>query len=759
VTAARPSSALRRAAPSLALRVALGICLGVALGVAPGLAARPAPTLAPDASTGIETTASAPPAVGLEDVEEAIAANDANDANTYKADTSATNPPPDQGPATTIAAAPGAATRAAIRADLAEVARADAALAASLEALLRAVRAPALPEGTTRGAIAGTVTRARDAPLEDAPLEGAPLEGARSGGAPLEGVRIVAIPEVAHADRQALPWPEHAPLERDRALHDLAHRVLALRLDAARGGGAESGPDGRYVVPGLPSGAYVVAGAAPGLRLDLEDDEGRAVAPGARVDMVGRASGVVAARVIDEAGRAAAGAHVRAVFGEGSVAAECDERGVATVEVAAGPVEVVAGFFRPGLGQHWAVAALDVAAGGAPALATLRLEAAGVAPPEGEPAPPPEGTLRVRLRDARGLPVARRQVMLLTERKSEMRTPALAESDDDGVARLEMPARVADALDGGAPSALRIAVSGPKSSEIFHLDPEPATLGGERTVVVPDPAVLVVTAPPGRRAAYGGRAMVDLVHRGAPEGACLSDDLSVELPDDGRLILGPVAEGPYTLGVRALRHEDHDAPVVSLDLYLPPGISHVELPPPATRALRVHAPGRGHLLVIEGGAGGPRITSWSGDVAEGHLDLPHAPAGPLVVAFVPAGECVVRACTLVPAGAAGDRGEVTPGSGQGRGLRAAVLTPPSADEDGARLDLRAGDVLLAVDGDPVTDALRPFGDRLAPDAPATPLRLALDRGGRVLEVVAVPASLRAAIAEATALFGPAPPAE
>jgi len=725
------------AARAIDLRpAALLLAVGIAIGFAGGLAARSARTAEPDPTSisGASTHA-----------DEAPPGRRATAPTAFPPVTTSpvSQPPVSQPPVALAPPAPASVTHAAVRASLAEVARVDAPLADALEQLLAAARAPDLPLGTTRGAVTGTVTR--------------------EGGAPLEGVRLFARPLLAAEHRSLLPWSDEAELERDLALEALATLLLEARIDAAWGGAAASGPDGAFEVAGLPPGAYLFEAALPGHVFHRPDDlEPDPSSPGERVDLVARPARPLTVRVSDAAGRAAKGAHLAVYAGGRRISAGCDGRGVASIDVAAGRAQIFAERYTRPRERERAEVNVETAALGPPAIADVRLapvEAPDASGGGAGPPPPPRGALLVRLRDPRGLPVTRRRVALLAEGRWGRKEAATAETDVAGAALLTVPARVPEESDAG-PETLLLAVGTAGSYEPYLLDPAPVTSLGARDLVVPDPAVLLVTTPPALRAAYGGRITVEVL-AGVGDAARPLDTSGggESLPSDRPLVLGPFAAGACALRVHEVRHEDHSVPLATVALDLPPGVTTIALPPPATRGVRVRVPGFGHVIVVEDGPGGPRITTWKAEVARGRLDLPHVAGRALVVCFVPEGDTVVRACALVPAGAPGDWGEVAPRPDGGRGLRAAVLSTPPRDLEPAPPDLRAGDVLLAVDGAPVADALRPFGDRLAPSLPEAPIRLTIDRAGRVLEVEATPASLRAAIAEETALVGPAPPAE
>jgi len=740
-------------------------------------------------------------------------------------------------------ASPEGVTRAAARAALQDLARADAPLAASLEMLLAAARALPLPEGTTRGAIAGRVFRA-----------GPPGGESAERGAPLEGAPVAALPEPPEHDRRGLPWPAWPTFERERALVDLAVSVQSLRTARERGGIAVTGPDGAYAITDLPEGAYTIAGTARGRFLEPASGTAEA-SPGERVDLVARPGRVVVVRAILDTGEAASGAHLMIDAVARRFQGEADARGVRAVEVPAERITVRAVHYSQG-GSWEGEATLEVPKEGPAPVVTVRLEdtsatpalsgkllglpgrgarparglevrarplapgralasvtalelrraphveyidgtsdgfAFGALPPgayavavvhDADVGPaslatlgdgparvdlqvPPSGAeageaLRVRLRDAQGRPVARRAVNLRGERAGRLQFLCRGETDDAGSARLLLDRRALEE-EVAVGAALRIAVRNRDERWVYHLAPEPFAPGGENVIVVPDPAVLVVTVPDALRAALGGG---DGILRLCPPDVSADDDSlgrerDGEIPVDGRVVLGPVGAGAAVLHVLATSGNGSGAgraPLTSLALDLPPGVTELELPAVPSRALRTRAPGPGLIHVVVGrGPAPPDDATSIGVDAAGLVEIPRAPARPVVLAFVPAGGLTVVACALAPPGF---EGEVTLSADQGRGLRAVVLRAARADEaTGAALGLERGDVIEAVDGVPVEDALRPFGDRLDPAAPPTPLRLSIRRGARTLEVDVAPRALRAAIEGTFPPFvGPAPPA-
>jgi len=416
---------------------------------------------------------------------------------------------------------------------------------------------------------------------------------------------------------------------------------------------------------------------------------------------------------------------------------------------------------------RYAVAAVDDGSAGPIALVTISAlgpEAQGVV--QDVVAPPTravEGLLvTIRLVDPRGAPVVRRNVQLRRRGPEGRNDMASGETDDEGLARLRLSRAEASGADEAGGGALEVAVANVDQRRVYAVERGPDAAPGECTVVVRDEAVLVVAVSPERLDAIGSDATIAVTPRGTtPEDYDLHSDRHAAPVRDGRALLGPVASGPCDVWVTAGRTGgDHEAPLARFPIVLAPGVNELTLPPVAARGLTAAAPGPGRLFVFGGGGAGAPSRVFDLHLPDsGRVELTRLPAHAVVLAYIPSGRDAVGACALAPPGMTG---EVVLSADQGRGLRVVVAERPSAwrGADGARLPLLPGDVVEAVDGAPIEDALRPFGDRLDPAAPEAPIRLTLRRGDRRVDVEVTPEALRRTI-EVTdePLFAPAPPAE
>jgi len=220
--------------------------------------------------------------------------------------------------------------------------------------------------------------------------------------------------------------------------------------------------------------------------------------------------------------------------------------------------------------------------------------------------------------------------------------------------------------------------------------------------------------------------------------------------------LGPVPAGAYALRVAMAEREERDEavhfhghPVSSRRIDLAGGLQEITIGLEGSREVTIAAPGPGMLTIAslpEGDTSPPPVffdVEVPEETRRARLDA--LPALRHLVAFTPEGAPGVAAVMILGAAA---RGAVEFSASPLAGFGLLVARDPWTTftlGNSYRADpgdfLRGGDLVVAIDGAPISDALRPFGDRLEGALTDAPIALEVRRGVRTRTVLASPRAL------------------
>jgi len=321
-------------------------------------------------------------------------------------------------------------------------------------------------------------------------------------------------------------------------------------------------------------------------------------------------------------------------------------------------------------------------------------------------------------------------------------------TDAEGRARLDVETNLARALAGRRATSLEVELVIRQPAREPFVVPDRLPTSGEVVVRVPPYAVLNVQIPASTSDALGPFRQVALAPRGADPPSLGFEQVSIEAGRARRIVLGPLASGSYDLWTYMPTGDiggNGVSPVERTSIEIPPGISEHVLAAPRTRDVTLLARWGGYCYLVHlDPADGTIALDMHGVPRSGRCRIDHAPDRPFVVAYVPNGRRVATAFALLPVGVSGEvvMQETAPGMSvlvtRGESLPFRAGRPREAPIAGS---LRSGDVITAIDGAPVADALRPFGVRLGATPGAPPLRLSIRRGGVALEVIVDRAAL------------------